>query len=180
MEEFKFKLLDTMGYLEDVIISKHSTSCSSLHCRKRCHHLLWIIHNVFSIDRNDPVMYKQKFSISEWSKLVASFPNSVPLAHIPTVNNQKYIVNVRSSSKSAKCAVCKNELVNGAVQVVTEGPYRTIHCQWVTHTFFFCAAKKCITKIPRNSYIRPYCPSTMPLHYDTGLTLEQRNLIAIS
>jgi hypothetical protein len=179
MTEFKFKLLDTMGYLEDIILSKDTTSCSSSWCSSKCHHLLWILHRVFNFDKNNPVIYKQKFSKSDWSNIITAFPENLPLANIPEINHQGYIVNVRNSSIDAKCAVCKKELVNGDVQVVTEGPYRTIHRKWIKRTFFFCPTIKCITKVPRNSFIQPYCPSNMEIQYDDRLTLEQRNLINI-
>ena len=80
----------------------------------------------------------------------------------------------------AKCATCKKSLTSGNLQASTQGPYRTIQQNWIIRTFFFCPRRNCISGMPRNSYIRPYQPSTMPITFDSSVTLEQRNSIDIT
>ena len=59
MNLFKFKILDTMGYQENVTLTKDSASCTSQACRKNCHHLVWVFHNVFSFTKDEPLIYKK-------------------------------------------------------------------------------------------------------------------------
>ena len=68
----------------------------------------------------------------------------------------------------------QNTLVHGDLQASTEGPYRTIERKWILRTFFFCPRISCITKLPRNSYITPFCQTTMSFRYDPSLTEEQK------
>ena len=46
-----------MGYLEDVTLAKDSASCTSLAYRN-CHHLVWVLHNVFHFSKDEPLIYK--------------------------------------------------------------------------------------------------------------------------
>lgn len=77
-------------------------------------------------------------------------------------------------NREAKCAVCKKTLVHGDLQASTEGPYHTIERKWILRTFFFCPHISFVTKLPRNSYITPFCQTTMSFRYDLSLTEEQK------
>ena len=59
MSNFSFKMLDTMGYVQNVIISQDSVSCGCPACRKSCHHAVWILHNVFRFSRNEQLIFKE-------------------------------------------------------------------------------------------------------------------------
>ena len=104
MNLFKFKILDTMGYQENVTLTKDSASCTSQACRKNCHHLVWVFHNVFSFTKDETLIYKKKFTQSEWQKIIDAFPQEVPLARLPNVSNQIFKIHVRKN-KTAKCAI---------------------------------------------------------------------------
>ena len=164
-----------MGYIQDLIISKDSVTCSSPVCTDMCHHRTWILHKIFDFDKTEALIYKKYFSTNEWSKIVQAFPDKVPLAQLPaSKDEQRYLVNVRHSNRDAKCATCKKTLRSGDVQTTTEGPYRTILRNWITRTFFFCPKLSCFGTMPRNSYIRPYCSSAMKLEFDSTVTAEDR------
>ena len=60
MNLFKIKILDTMGYLENVTLAKDSASCTCLACRGTCHHLVWVLHNVFHFTKDELLIYKKK------------------------------------------------------------------------------------------------------------------------
>lgn len=150
MNSFKFKILDTMGYLEDVTLAKDSASCTSLACRKNCHHLVWLLHNVFHFTKDEPLIYKNKFTQAEWEKIIDALPDNVPLSRLPKVANQTFRINARKTNKEAKCAICKQTIKPSDIQASTEGAYRTIHRTSVLRTFFFCPSTSCITKMPRN------------------------------
>jgi len=179
MTQFTFKILDTMGYLETVVLSKDSFRCSSPACKKNCHHLVWVFHNVFNFPKHEPLIYQKKCTLAEWQKIVESFPEKVPLSRLPKVRDQRYTVTVRDTKRDAKCAVCKKNLTYGDIQACMDGAYRTIHRAWIVRTFFFCPSINCITKMPRNSYVIPFCPSTMTLNFDSCLTLEQTRSIEL-
>lgn len=178
MTNFQFKLLDTMGYVQDMTLSKDYVTCSSHSCQPLCHHIVWILH-VFKIQKNQPILYKKRFSSSEWETILQSFPVNVQLARLPAAKLQ-YSLNIRDSKKDASCANCKTLIRRGNVQVTADGPYRTIMRQWITRKFFFCPKLSCISKMPRNSYIRPYCPSTMTLDFDSRLTTGQKRLLDVT
>ncbi len=78
INSFKFKILNTMGSLEDVTLVKDSASCTSLACRKNCHHLVWLLL-VFHFTKDEPLIYKNKFTQAEWLKIINTFPKKVPL-----------------------------------------------------------------------------------------------------
>ena len=59
MSNFSFKMLDTMGYVQNVIISQDSVGCGCPACRKSYHHAVWILHNVFRFSRNEQLIYKK-------------------------------------------------------------------------------------------------------------------------
>lgn len=151
MSNFSFKMLDTMGYVQNVIISQDSVGCGSPACRKSCHHAVWILHNVFRFSRNEKLIYNKKLSKAEWEKVLSAFPGQLPLARLPAVANPTYSINIRHTNREAKCAVCRNTLVHGDLQASTEGPYRTIERKWILRTFFFCPRISCVTQLPRNS-----------------------------
>ena len=71
------------------------------------------------------------------------------------------------------CYIQKN-LTQGDLQASTEGAYRTISRVWILRTFYFCPSMTCITKLPRNSLVTPFCPSEMTLHFDPDVSQEQR------
>ena len=173
MNLFKFKILDTMGYQENVTLTKDSASCTSQACRKNCHHLVWVFHNVFSFTKDEPLIYKKKFTQAEWQKIIDAFLQEVPLARLPNVSNQIFKIHVRKN-KTAKCAIYKKNLTQGDLQASTEGAYRTISRVWILRTFYFCPSMTCITKLPRNSLVTPFCPSEMTLHFDPDVSQEQR------
>ena len=178
MISFNFKVLDTMGYLEEICLRKESSVCSSAWCRKECHHLMWIFHNLFKFDKEQPIMYQLKFTDQQWKKIIEAFPENFPLPKVncPSEDEQKYIINKRTSKKDAKCATCKKELSEGNIQATTEGPYRTIQKSWIKRTFFFCPRFQCMGKLPRNSFICPY-KTGMTLLIETPLTEEQKKEI---
>ena len=102
------------------------------------------------------------------------FPRAITIGTPPAVANPTYSINIRLAKREAKCAVCKKTLMHGDLQASTEGPYRTIERKWILRTFFFCLRISCVTKLPRNSYITPFCQTTMSFHYDPRLTEEQK------
>jgi hypothetical protein len=55
MTQFHFKLLDTMGYLQDIKISKESVTCSSSFCTNKCHHATWLLHNILHLGKDEPL-----------------------------------------------------------------------------------------------------------------------------
>ena len=172
MSNFSFKMLDTMGYVQNVIISQDSVGCGSPACRKSCHHAVWILQNMFRFSRNEQLIYKKKLLKGEWQKVLSAFPGQLPLARLPAVANPTYSINIRLMNREAKCAVCKKTLVHGDLQASTEGPYCTIERKRILRTFFFCLRISCVTKLPRNSYITPFCQTTMSFRYDLSLTEE--------
>lgn len=180
MSKFEFKVLDTMGCLETVILTSDSVCCSSLACRQKCQHMIWLFHHIFGFKKEEPLIYKMKFTTLEWTKLVNAFPESVRVTQIPPFAEKGYSVSSRTTTRTAKCATCKTELKLGDLQVSTEGPYRTILRKWVIRTFYFCPLVKCVTKIPRNSFISPFCPSTMTLTFSPSLTPEQKRSFELS
>lgn len=178
MTEFTFKVLDTMGYLEEICIRKESAICSSVWCKKECHHLMWIFHNLFNFDKEQPIMYQSKFTDQQWKQIIEAFPENVPLPKVtcPSEDEQQHRINKRTSKKDAKCATCKKELSEGNIQATTEGPYRTIQKSWIKRTFFFCPRLQCMGKLPRNSFICPY-KTGMTLLIETPLTEQQKKEI---
>ena len=141
MRQFNFKILDTMGYVEEVTLNKLSSTCSSSWCTScDCHHLMWILHNIFKFGGDDPEMYQRSFSDSQWQKILEAFPKKVPTAGVNcfTEAEQIYTVNIRKTTQNAKCASCKQEICKNDVQATTEGPYRMIHQIWIKRAFFFC------------------------------------------
>lgn len=162
-----------MGYLQDLTIAKDSVTCSSLSCSNMCHHAIWILHTVFNIQKSEPLIFNKRFTANEWDRILQSFPPEVPLVQLPTSKEQCYVVNRRNSTKQARCATCKAPLYFGDVQVTTDGPYRTIMRHWITRTFFFCPKLSCITTMPRNSFIRPFCLSNMTLRFNLQVTPEE-------
>ena len=95
MISFNFKVLDTMGYLEEISLKKESSICSSAWCRKECHHLMWIFHNLFKFDKEQPIMYQVKFTDQQWKKIIEAFPENVPLPKVtcPSEDEQIYTIN---------------------------------------------------------------------------------------
>ena len=122
--------------------------------------------------------YRVCISILFCFKLDA-FPEKVPLLQLQKVTNQTFQVNVRKTTKEAKCAICKKTITTDDLQASTEGAYRTIHRTWILRTFFFCPSMSCMTKMPRNSFIIPFSPSQMTLNLDPDLTQEQRLSVGI-
>lgn len=72
------------------------------------------------------------------------------------------------------CYIQKKIKTQGDLQASTEGAYRTISRVWILRTFYFCPSMTCITKLPRNSLVTPFCPSEMTLHFDPDVSQEQR------
>lgn len=173
MISFNFKVLDTMGYLEEICLKKESSVCSSAWCRKECHHLMWIFHNLFKFDKEQPIMLK--FTDQQWKKTIEAFPENVPPPKMtcPSEDEQIYTINKRTSKKDRKCATCKKGLSEGDIQATTEGPYRTIQKSWIKRTFFFCSRFQCMQKLPRNCFICEY-KTGMTLLIETPLTEQQQ------
>ena len=121
MSKFEFKVLDTMGCLETVILTSDSVCCSSLACRQKCQHMIWLFYHIFGFKKEEPLIYKKKFTSLEWTKLVNAFPESVRVTQIPPFAKKGYSVSSRTT-RTAKCATCKTELKMGDLQVSTEGP----------------------------------------------------------
>jgi len=67
-----------MGYLEE-ITSKDSTISSFAWCKRECQYLMWIFHNLFSFDEDQPILYQSKFTDIQWRTIVGdAFPKNVP------------------------------------------------------------------------------------------------------
>ena len=111
MDSFTFKVLDTKWYLEEIYLKQESSICSSAWCRRECHHLMWIFHNVSHFDIEQPIMYQLKFTAQQWKEIIGAFPENIPLSKVtcPSEDEQKYQINKRTSKKDAKCATCKKE-----------------------------------------------------------------------
>lgn len=77
MSNFSFKMLDTMGYVQNVIISQDSVGCGSPASRKSCHDAVWILHNVFRFSRNEQLIYKKKLSKGECPE---RFPRAITIS----------------------------------------------------------------------------------------------------
>ena len=79
MSNFSFKMLDTMGYVQNVIISQDSVGCGCPACRKSCHHAVWILHNVFRFSRNEQLIYK-KIVEGGMGKSPERFPRAITIS----------------------------------------------------------------------------------------------------
>ena len=93
-------------------------------------------------------------------------------------DNQVFKIEIKQTRKEAKCASCKNTLSFGDPQASTEGPYRTFNLTLIKRTFYFCPQRECFTKLPRNSFIKPF-QAGGDLIYDPEMTVEQKALIHI-
>jgi hypothetical protein len=58
----------------------------------------------------------------------------------------------------------------------TDGPYRTFNLNWIKRTFFYCPRFECISKLPRNSFIKPY---RVCMNVVFQLADEQRKIVNI-
>ncbi|CAB4000695.1 Hypothetical predicted protein [Paramuricea clavata] len=178
MTSFEFKILDTMGYLQSITIRKDEITCSSPGCTKKCHHLVWIFHKIFKMEKSCPLIYQRNFTNADWGKITDAFPERVPTTDISNYmpKNQVFKVGVKKTEKTAKCASCKTSLSLGDIQASTEGPYRTLHLNWIKRVFYFCPRTECISKLPRNTFIKTF-EDGVPVLYDTDLTYEQKCLL---
>lgn len=79
MSNLSFKMLDTMGYVQNVIISQDSVGCGSPACRKSCHHAVWILH-VFRFSRNEQLIYKKKIVEGGMGKSPEHFPRAITIS----------------------------------------------------------------------------------------------------
>ena len=152
MSKFCFTLLDTMGYIQEVTITKDAVSCTGPSCSGFCSHSTWCLHKIFHFSKEEDFIFKKHFNNSEWGQIIKAFPKRVPLVRLP------------------KCKV------GFFVQVSTEGPYRTIMRHWISRTFYFCPKLGCISKHPRNSFIQTYCPGATKLEFDKHLSPAQQVL----
>ena len=175
MSKFCFTLLDTMGYIQEVTITKDAVSCMGPSCSGFCSHSTWCLHKIFHFSKEEDFIFKKNFNNSEWGQIIKAFPERVPLVRLPKYK-EGFFVNVRQSQKDANCATCKHLLQSGDVQVSTEGPYRTIMRHWISRTFYFCPKLGCISKQPRNSFIQTYCPGATKLEFDKHLSPAQQVL----
>ena len=80
MSQFCITLLDTMGYQQDLTISKDSVTCTSPTCSGLCHHLTWTLHTMFGFTKDDSLVYKKQYTSSEWENILKAFPEKSPLA----------------------------------------------------------------------------------------------------
>ena len=80
MSQFCITLLDTMGYQQDLTISKDSVTCTSPTCSGLCHHLTWTLHTMFGFTKDDSLVYKKQYTSSEWENILKAFPEKAPLA----------------------------------------------------------------------------------------------------
>ena len=147
MSKFCLTLLDTMGYIQEVTITKDAVSCTGPSCSGFCSHSTWCLHKIFHFSKEEDFIFKKNFNNSEWGQIIKAFPERVPLVRLPKCKDG-FFVNVRQSQKDANCATCKHLLQSGDVQVSTEGPYRTIMRHWISRTFYFCPKLGCISKQP--------------------------------
>jgi hypothetical protein len=178
MTNFEFQVLDTMGHLQCVGLSKDSTTCSCPGCMKTCHHLVWIFHNVFRFAKEQSFIYKRKFSQAEWSTIIKAFPSVVPVTDVQqhSLDSPTFTFETKKTKKESKCASCKRTISFGDIQARTDGPYRTFNLNWIKRTFFYCPRFECISKLPRNSFIKPY---RVGMNVVFQLTDEQRKIVNI-
>ena len=122
------------------------------------------------------------FSGNQWQKVLDPFPKTEWTAGIrrSTEAEQTYSVNIRKTAQSAKCASCKTEICKYDVQATTEGPYRTIHKNWIKRTFFFCPRRQCISKLPRYSFIIAYkIGTTLTISPDVAISEKLKNDLSL-
>ena len=91
-----------------------------------------------------------------------------------------YFIDTRVINRTTKCATCKTELKLGDIQASTEGPQRTIQRQWIISTFYYCPQIRCITRMPRNGYNQPFCPSKLTLTFSPSLLPERRGSVGLT
>lgn len=105
IRQFTFKILDTMGYVEEVTLKKSASTCSSSWCSSRdCHHLMWVLHNVFKFGGDDQILYQTSFSDNQWQKVLDAFPKKVPTAGVRCSTEANLFG--QHSQDSTECEVC--------------------------------------------------------------------------
>ena len=175
-EMFQFTLLDTLGFVENVTMKPESNVCTSVGCKQSCHHLVWILHNVFAFKKDDGILFKKKFSKVDWKRVLHAYPeHGIRTVSINRPLTQTYSISLRKAS-SAKCATCKHQISIGDFQGSTEGPYKSIHRQWITRKLYFCPKLTCMEKMPRSSFLQP-SRLGMNIVEEVPLTSDQRNQI---
>lgn len=80
MTSFTFKVLDTMEYLKEIALKQESSVGSSAWCRMECNHLMWIFHNLFQFEKEQPIMYQLKFIDPQWKDIIETIPENVPVS----------------------------------------------------------------------------------------------------
>ena len=122
--------------------------------------------------------FRKKTNLSvKWSlrplnrrKILSGFPETVAVTKMSPFTEKVYFIDTRVIDRTTKCETCKTELKLGDIQASTEGPQLTIQRQWIISTFYYCPQIRCITRMPRNGYNQPFCPSKLTLTFSPSLT----------
>ena len=69
MSKFEFKVLDTMGCLETVILTSDSVCCSSLACRQKCQHMIWLFYHIFGFKKRGTTYLQKEIYIPRMDQL---------------------------------------------------------------------------------------------------------------
>jgi hypothetical protein len=105
MSQFDFKLLDTMGYQQDLTIAKDSVTCTSPTCNELCHHLTWNLHNIYKFNKDVPLIYKKQYSNSEWEKNSTSFSRKGSISTVSGIEGSTTLCCAYSPFEK-RCKVC--------------------------------------------------------------------------
>ena len=105
---------------------------------------------------------------------------TVAVTKMSPFTEKGYFIDTRVINRTTKCATCKTELKLGDIQASTEGPQRTIQRQWIISTFYYCPQIRCITRMPRNGYNQPFCPSKLTLTFSPSLLPERRGSVGLT
>ena len=100
MSKFCFTLLDTMGYIQEVTITKDAVSCTGPSSSGFCSHSTWCLHKIFHFSKEEDFIFKKNFNNSEWGQIIKAFPERVPLVRLPKCK-EEFFDNVRQSQKDA-------------------------------------------------------------------------------
>ncbi|RMX45861.1 hypothetical protein pdam_00023458 [Pocillopora damicornis] len=119
MSKFCFTLLDTMGYIQEVTITKDAVSCTGPSCSGFCSHSPWCLHKIFHFSKEEDFIFKKHFNNSEWGQIIKAFPeqmqNSFPYERL--CSKTRFKTEVKGISEMAyytePCGDClfKNKII---------------------------------------------------------------------
>ena len=70
MSKFCFTLLDTMGYIQEVTITKDAVSCTGPSCSGFCSHSTWCLHKIFHFSKEEGFIFKNTSTTPNGDKLL--------------------------------------------------------------------------------------------------------------